>query len=49
MRDDSRARDSKLFRQFFSSGPAIDDNADPEKEQTENSSEDSGRKGGFKK
>ena len=31
MRDDSGTRHSKPFRQFFSSGPAIDDNTDPEK------------------
>jgi hypothetical protein len=31
MGDDSGTRDSKPFRQFFSSGPAIHDNADPEK------------------
>ena len=49
MRDDSRTRDSKPFRQFFSSAPAIDDNADPEKYHTENSNQDSRRKNVLKR
>ena len=49
VRDDCGTRHSKPFRQVFSSGPAIDDNADPEKYQTESSRQDSGRKDAFKR
>ena len=47
MCDDRGMRDSKPFRQFLSSGPAIHGNADPEKYETENSSQDHGRKDGL--
>lgn len=49
VRDNSGTRDPKLFRQLFSSAPAIGDNADGEKQQTETSSQGSGRQDGLKR